>query len=182
MSRTLVRAALVAAVLVYVGVLVLAPVAAIVVAVARAGLGTIRATLSAPDVGHAFYLSTVIALITVAVTTVLGVVTAYVLARQSFPGKGLLDALADLPVAVSPVIVGLMAVLLFGRGGYFEPFFSARGIQVIFALPAMVLVTIFICIPFTIRAVVPVLQEAGVSEEEAARRHVERRRLDPGGI
>jgi sulfate transport system permease protein len=69
---------------------------------------------------------------------------------------------------VSPVVVGVMAVLLFGRGGWFEPWFAARGIQILFALPSMVLVTIFICIPFVIREVVPVLQELGVSEEEAA--------------
>ena len=70
---------------------------------------------------------------------------------------------------MSPVIVGLMAVLLFGRGGWFEPWFSAHGIQVLFAVPSMVIVTIFICIPFVIREVAPVLQELGMAEEEAAR-------------
>jgi sulfate transport system permease protein len=74
----------------------------------------------------------------------------------------------DLPLGVSPVIVGLMAVLLFGRGGWFESFFAARGIQVIFAVPGMLLVTIFISIPFVIREVVPVLQELGTEEEQAA--------------
>ena len=100
-------------------------------------------------------------LVTVVVTTVFGIVVALVLARDRFAGKRLMSALVDLPLAVSPVIVGLMAVLLFGRGGWFEPFFAARGIQVIFALPSMVLVTIFISIPFMIREVVPVLQELG---------------------
>ena len=90
------------------------------------------------------------------------------LARDRFVGKRLVSALVDLPLAVSPVIVGLMAVLLFGRGGWFEPFFAARGIQVIFALPSMILVTIFISIPFVIREVVPVLQELGMEEEQAA--------------
>src|SRR5205823_5358006 len=104
----------------------------------------------------------------VVVTTVLGVVVALVLARDRFPGKRLLSAVVDLPLGVSPVIVGLMAVLLFGRGGWFEPFFAARGIQIIFALPAMVLVTIFISIPFVIREVVPVLEELGMEEEQAA--------------
>lgn len=169
MIRRLVRSALLVAVLAYIGVLVLAPAAAIVIAVARAGLGAVSETLAASEVRHAFYLSAVITVITVAVTSVLGVVSAYVLARQRFPGRGLVDALVDLPVAASPVIVGLMAVLLFGRGGLLEPFFAARGIQVIFALPSMVLVTMFICAPFTIRAVAPLLEEAGVSEEEAAR-------------
>ena len=75
----------------------------------------------------------------------------------------------DLPFALSPVTVGLAAVLLFGRGGWFEPFFDSRGIQIMFALPAMVLVTIFISIPFTIREVQPVLEELGTDEEDASR-------------
>jgi sulfate/thiosulfate transport system permease protein len=106
--------------------------------------------------------------VTVIVTTCFGIVVALVLARDRFVGKRLVSALVDLPLAVSPVIVGLMAVLLFGRGGWFEPFFAARGIQVIFALPSMILVTIFISIPFVIREVVPVLQELGMEEEQAA--------------
>ena len=77
--------------------------------------------------------------------------------------------MVNLPLAVSPVIVGLMAVLLFGRGGWFEPFFAARGIQIIFALPSMILVTIFICLPFVVREVAPVLVEVGTEEEDAAR-------------
>jgi len=74
----------------------------------------------------------------------------------------------NLPLAVSPVVVGLMAVLLFGRGGWFEPFFTAQGIQIVFALPSMVLVTIFISIPFVIREIVPLLEELGTEEEQAA--------------
>jgi sulfate/thiosulfate transport system permease protein len=110
----------------------------------------------------------VIMVVTVIVTTCFGIVVALVLARDRFVGKRLVSAVVDLPLAVSPVIVGLMAVLLFGRGGWFEPFFAARGIQVIFALPSMILVTIFISIPFVIREVVPVLQELGMEEEQAA--------------
>jgi sulfate transport system permease protein len=91
-----------------------------------------------------------------------------VLARDNFRGKALVSAFVDLPLAVSPVIVGLMAVLLFGRGGWFEPFFAAQGIQIVYALPSMILVTIFIAIPFVIREVVPVLEELGTEEEQAA--------------
>ena len=80
-----------------------------------------------------------------------------------------MDAMVDLPLAVSPITVGLMAVLLFGRGGWFESWFAARGIQIIFAVPSMVLVTIFICIPFVVRSVAPVLEELGTEEEDAAR-------------
>src|SRR5436190_2573624 len=106
---------------------------------------------------------------TVAVTAVFGVVVGLVVTRDSFAGRRLVSAMVDLPLAVSPVIVGLMAVLLFGRGGWFEPYFAARGIQIVFALPAMVIVTIFICIPFVIREVAPILEELGTAEEDAAR-------------
>jgi sulfate/thiosulfate transport system permease protein len=164
-----VRILLIVAAVAYVGILVLAPLGGILWATARAGWSNVTSTLSLPDVRHAYWLTGVITVITVLFTTVFGVLTAWVLARHHFPGRGLLNALVDLPMAVSPVIVGLMCVLLFGRGGWFEPFFASRGIQVIFALPAMVLVTIFICIPFVIREVVPVLHEIGVDEEEAAK-------------
>ncbi len=110
-----------------------------------------------------------ITVITVVLTTVMGVVVALTLTRHRFPGRGIVSALVDLPLAVSPVIVGLMAVLLFGRGGWFEPFFAARGIEIVFALPSMVLVTIFICVPFVVREVAPVLEEMGTEEEDAAR-------------
>jgi sulfate transport system permease protein len=107
--------------------------------------------------------------IAVVVTAVFGVIVALVLTRDRFRGKRIMSAIVDLPLAVSPVIVGLMAVILFGRGGWFEPWFTAHGINIIFAVPSMVIVTIFICLPFVIREVAPVLQELGTSEEEAAR-------------
>jgi sulfate/thiosulfate transport system permease protein len=153
----------------YVAILLLAPLAGIIWAALGEGLSVLGDTFSQPEVLHAFQLTAIITLITVVVTSVFGVVVALVLARHPFRGSGLLSALVDLPLAVSPVIVGLMAVLLFGRGGWFEPFFAARGIQIMFALPSMILVTIFICIPFVIREVVPVLKEFGTEEEQAAR-------------
>jgi sulfate transport system permease protein len=167
--RRLVHGAFTLIAVVYVAVLVLAPLAGIAWAGLKAGWSTIATTFAAPDVRHAYYLTAVIAVVTVVVTSALGVVVALVLTRDRFPGKRLMSAFVDLPLAVSPVIVGLMAVVLFGRGGWFEPWFAARGIQVIFAVPSMVLVTIFICIPFVVREVAPVLQELGTSEEEAAR-------------
>jgi sulfate transport system permease protein len=118
---------------------------------------------------HAFWLTAIITVLTVGVTVVFGVAVAIVLTRDRFVGRRLLSAIVDLPLAVSPVIVGLMAVILFGRGGWFEPFFSAQGIQILFAIPSMLLVTIFICIPFVIREVTPVLTELGTQEEDAAR-------------
>jgi sulfate/thiosulfate transport system permease protein len=163
-----VRGVLLGIALVYVTVLLLAPLTAIVIATASKGWTIVSETFGAADVRHAFWLTFIITVLTVLVTGFFGLVTALVLARDRFPGKRLLNAFVDLPMAVSPVIVGLMAVLLFGRGGWFEPFFAARGIQVIFALPSMVIVTIFICIPFVIREVAPVLEEIGIEEEEAA--------------
>lgn len=163
-----VRGVLVAVALAYVLVLLLGPLAGIIYYAFQAGLGAIGQVFTQADALHAFYLTFVIMLVTVAVNTVFGVMVALVLARDGFPGRRLVSALVDLPLAVSPVIVGLMAVLLFGRGGWFAPFFAARGIQIIFALPSMILVTIFISIPFVIREVVPVLQELGIEEEQAA--------------
>jgi sulfate transport system permease protein len=164
----LVRGSLVGVALAYVTVLLIAPLAGIVYYALRSGLGAIGNTFSQADVVHAFYLTSVIMLVTVVVTGVFGVIVALVLARDHFPGKGVVSAIVNLPLAVSPVIVGLMAILLFGRGGWFEPFFAARGIQIIFALPSMILVTIFISIPFVIREVVPLLEELGMEEEQAA--------------
>jgi sulfate/thiosulfate transport system permease protein len=164
----LVRGAMLAGGLFYVLLLLIAPLGGIVYYALRSGISAIGRTFGLPDVQHAFLLTAVIMSVTVIVTSVLGVVVALVLARDSFPGKRLMSALVNVPLAVSPVIVGLMAVLLFGRGGWFEPFFAARGIQILFALPSMILVTIFISIPFVIREVVPVLEELGIAEEQAA--------------
>lgn len=166
--RLLVHGGFTAIAILYVGVLVVAPLIGIAWTALRSGLSTWTATLSQPDVVHAYVLTGIITAITIVVSTVFGVVVALVVARDRFPGRSLVSAFVDLPLAVSPVIVGVMAVLLFGRGGWFEPWFTARGIQILFALPSMVLVTIFICIPFVVREVVPVLEELGVSEEEAA--------------
>ena len=167
--RRIVSGLLLTLALVYVGVLLLAPTIGILVSVLREGTEILSTTFGRPDVQNALRLTVAITLMTVGVTALFGVITAWVLARDSFPGRSLLNAIVDLPMAVSPVIVGLMAVLLFGRGGWFEPFFAARGIQVIFAVPSMVIVTIFISIPFVIREVTPVLQEIGTDEEEAAK-------------
>lgn len=167
--RKLVHGGLIAIALLYVGALVLAPLIGIAWAAINAGWDTWRATLSDPDAVHAYYLTGFITVITVAVTGVFGLIVAKVLARDHFWGKSIMSAVVNLPFAVSPIIVGLMAVLLFGRGGWFEPWFSAHGIQVLFAVPSMVVVTIFICIPFVIREVAPVLQELGTQEEEASK-------------
>jgi sulfate transport system permease protein len=167
--RRLVHGGLTGITVLYVGLLVVAPLLGIAVAALKPGLSGWTDLLSQPDVRHAIVLTGVITFETVVVTSVFGVIVAMVLARDRFPGRRLVSALVDLPLAVSPVVVGLAAVLLFGTGGWFEPWFSARGIQILFAVPSMVLVTIFISIPFVIREVAPLLEELGTEEEEAAR-------------
>ena len=167
--RRLVHGGFIAIAVLYVGILVIAPLVAIAWQAFKPGLKVIADTLTSPDVVHAFSLTAVITIITVVVTSVFGVIVALVITRDSFPGKALVSAFVDLPLAVSPVIVGVMAIVLFGRGGWMEAFFASRGIQILYAVPSMVLVTIFICIPFVVREVAPVLDELGVSEEEASR-------------
>ena len=162
-------ALLAAAAIVYVALLLLLPLIGIVTKAFEPGVSIIGDTLSSPDVQHAFLLTGIITVITIVVTTFFGLVVAWVLVRQRFLGRSLMNAVVDLPFALSPVTVGLAAVLLFGTGGWFADFFSAQGIQILFALPSMVLVTIFICIPFTIRELVPVLEEFGLDEEDASR-------------
>jgi sulfate transport system permease protein len=163
------RRAILAACLVYVAVLLLLPLGGILYTALKPGLHVLGDTFSQPDVRHAFALTALTTVISVVVTSVFGLIVAWVLVRQRFFGRGLLNAMVDLPFALSPVTVGLAAVILFGAGGWLKPYFDARGIQVIFALPSIVLVTIFICIPFAIREVVPVLEEIGLDEEDAAR-------------
>lgn len=167
--RKLVRGGVVVACLLYLAVVLLAPLVGIFLSAFAGGLPKIAETLTSPDVRHAFFLTFQITVVTLVVTTLLGAVTAWVLVRHRFVGRRMMNALVELPLAMSPVTVGLACVLLFGRGGWFEPWFTARGIQVIFAVPSMILVTIFICIPFVIRSVAPVLEELGTEEEDAAR-------------
>jgi sulfate/thiosulfate transport system permease protein len=167
--RRLVRGGLIAIVLAYVGALLLLPLVSIAWTALKPGLGVVTETFAEADVRHALLLTVIIAAITVLVTAIMGVVVAWVLVRQDFVGRGLMNAFVDLPFALSPVTVGLGAILLFGLNGWFSDFFTSRGIQIVFALPSMILVTIFISIPFVIREVQPVLEELGTEEEDAAR-------------
>jgi sulfate/thiosulfate transport system permease protein len=124
--------------------------------------------LTDPDFLHALWLTILIALIAVPLNTIFGVVCALVLVRQQFRGKAVLNAFIDLPFALSPVVVGLALFLVYARTGWFGTWLGAHGIQIVFALPAMVLATIFVSLPFVVREVVPVLREIGTEQEEAA--------------
>jgi sulfate/thiosulfate transport system permease protein len=119
------------------------------------------------DAAHAFWLTLEIVAIAVPLNTLFGVACALLLARRRFRGRALLDGLVDLPFAVSPIVVGLALVLVYGRTGWFGGL-ADQGIRVIFSTPGMVLATIFVSLPFVVREVVPVLRELGTDQEEAA--------------
>jgi len=163
------RYALRSVALAYLTVLLIVPVGLIVWRTFGAGLGPFWDALSAPSALHALRVTVVVAAWAVALNTVFGVGTAILLVRHDFPGRRLLNALVDLPMAVSPVVVGLALILVYGRfapaGGWLE----AIGIQVIFSVPGMVLATVFISLPLVVRAVAPVLEELGEEQEQAAR-------------
>jgi sulfate/thiosulfate transport system permease protein len=120
------------------------------------------------DAAHAFWLTLEIVAIAVPLNTLFGVACALLLARRRFRGRALLDGLVDLPFAVSPIVVGLALVLVYGRTGWFGGWLADQGIRVIFSTPGMVLATIFVSLPFVVREVVPVLRELGTDQEEAA--------------
>jgi sulfate/thiosulfate transport system permease protein len=146
----------------YLLLLVAAPVGMVFYRAFEHGFAAAWDAVTTPPAQHAFYLTVIITLIAVPANAVFGVLTALLLARRRFPGKRLLNAAVDLPFAVSPVIVGLALILVWGRNGWFH----ATG--VIFALPGMVLATIFVSLPFVVREVLPVLQEEGTEQEQAA--------------
>src|SRR4051812_37238033 len=123
--------------------------------------------VTTPAAIHALELTLLIAAIAVPANTVFGIVMALALVRGRLPGRGLLNAAVDLPLALSPVIVGLALVLLYGRGGWLGGL-AGHGLKILFAVPGMVLATMFVSLPFVVREVVPVLREIGTDEEQAA--------------
>jgi len=132
------------------------------------GFGPFLSNLTQPNFVHAVQLTLLIALIAVPLNTIFGLATAWSVARKRFPGRTLLLSIIDLPFAISPVVAGLMIVLLYGRQGWFGGWLQEHGIRIIFAFPGMVLATMFVSMPFVAREVIPVLEEAGVDQEEAA--------------
>jgi sulfate/thiosulfate transport system permease protein len=162
------RIALRVVALAYLAALLLIPVAVVFYRTFEHGIGTVWDSVTTPAAIHAFWLTVEIALIAVPLNTVLGVVTALALVRGRFRGKAVLQAVIDLPFAISPVVIGLALVLVYGRTGWFGGWLADHGIQVIFAVPGMVLATIFVCLPFVVREVEPVLREVGDEQEQAA--------------
>lgn len=149
-------------------VLVLVPSLALVRAALAGGFRPFLEALAAPTAREAFRLTLLITLLATVVNTVFGLVLAIVLARQNFWGKTLADGIVDLPFAISPIVAGLMLIILYGGKGWIGQWLEPMGFQVVYALPGMVLATTFVTLPFVVREVVPVLREFGVDQEEVA--------------
>jgi sulfate transport system permease protein len=150
-----------------IGFLVL-PLIVVFVEALSAGVGTFLATFADPDALSAIRLTLIVAAVAVPANLLFGLAAAWAIAKFEFPGKALLNTLIDLPFSISPVIAGLVFVLLFGSGGYFGPWLDAHNIQIVFALPGMVLATVFVTVPFVARELIPLMQDQGSQEEEAA--------------
>jgi sulfate/thiosulfate transport system permease protein len=152
----------------YAGLLLIGPLAGLVLGALRDGVPAFLQEVTKPNALHALKLTLLLSLAATAINTVFGICIAYVLVRDNFPGKHLLNGLVDLPFAVSPVIAGFMLILLFGRGGWLSSIVESLGIKVVFALPGMLLATVFVSLPFVTREVMPVLEQAGTESEATA--------------
>ena len=155
--------------LLYLAVILVGPLGIVFWRTFEDGFAPAWDALTAPETIHAFKLTLIITAIAVPVNTVFGIVCALAIVRKRFRGKGLLNAFIDLPLALSPVVVGLALFLLYGENGWFGGWLNEHGIQVLFALPSMVIATIFVSLPFVAREVVPTLREIGDEQEQAAR-------------
>ena len=152
----------------YLAALLIVPVGLVFYRAFAGGLSDFFASITTPQALHALWLTVLIALIAVPANTVFGVLCALAIVRRRFRGHGLVNSVVDLPLALSPVVVGLALVLVYGRNGWWGAWLIDNGFQVIFALPGMVLATIFVSLPFVVREVVPVLREVGDEQEQAA--------------
>jgi len=159
---------LIAAVLGWFALLILVPTVALLRQVSSGGFRPFFETLASPQVLRAFGLTLAITALATLVNTVFGLALALVLVRQRFWGRALLDGVVDLPFAVSPVVAGLMLILLYGPEGWLGRGLESAGFQVIYAIPGMILATLFVTVPFVVRELVPVLRELGEESEQAA--------------
>jgi sulfate transport system permease protein len=155
-------------VLAYLTFLLILPVGVILWRTFEHGLSPVLDILGTSEAVHAYKVTLIVAISAVVLNTVFGIGAAILLVRHRFPGRRVLDALIDLPIAVSPVVVGLSLVLVYGRIGWLGPWLTDHGIQIIFSLPGMVLATSFVALPLVVRAVAPVLEEIGEEQEQAA--------------
>ncbi len=163
-----VAAALIAFALLWIGLFLVLPLLVVVREAFARGVPPFLAALRDPDALAAIRLTLLVAAIAVPANLVLGIAAAWAVAKHEFRGRWLMLALLDLPISVSPVVAGLVFVLLFGAQGWFGPWLAERGLKVIFALPGMVLATVFVTLPYVARALIPIMRRQGVDEEEAA--------------
>ncbi len=152
----------------FVSLFLVLPLTVVFVEAFRQGLGVYLASITEPAARQAIKLTLITASISLPLNLVFGIAASWAIAKFEFRGKSLLITLIDLPFAVSPVISGLIYVLLFGMQGWFGPWLSQHGIQIIFAVPGIVLATLFVTFPFVARELIPLMQEQGQEEEQAA--------------
>jgi sulfate/thiosulfate transport system permease protein len=168
MRSRIIEYLLIAIVLLYAGGLLIAPLVAIFWGAFSEGINAFVREITSVDALSSLKLTMILAVSATVINTVFGMAIAWVLVRDDFKGKRLLNGLVDMPFAVSPVIAGFMLILLFGRTGWFAPLIDALGIKIVFAVPGMLLATIFISLPFVIREVIPVLKQVNLDQENAA--------------
>jgi len=164
----LARFVLISLALIFLLLFLFLPLLAVFAQALRAGWGSYAAAVSSPDALSAIKLTLLVAAIAVPLNTVFGVAASWVIAKFHFPGKAALTTLIDLPFSVSPVVSGLIFVLLFGAEGVFGPWLRAHDLKIIFAVPGIVLATVFITFPFVARELIPLMEEQGNQDEEAA--------------
>jgi sulfate transport system permease protein len=159
---------LIIAVIAWFSQLILFPLYGIIKETIKNGLSIFVTSLSSPASLHSFWLTLIITIIAVIINTILGIVLAVVFASRNFKGKLLLESLVDLPFAVSPVVAGFMFIILFGPNGWIGSWFEHINIKIIYALPGMIIATLFVTLPFVVREILPILREFGKEQEEAA--------------
>jgi sulfate transport system permease protein len=155
-------------VIAYLGVVLVAPLALVFWTAFRHGLGPVWDAISSPEAVSALKLTLLTAVIAVPANTIFGVIAALALTRRRFPGRRAVAALIDLPLAISPVVVGLSLILVWGRYGWFGNWAIGHGVSVIYAVPGIVLATVVVSLPFVVRELVPVLDQLGFEQQEAA--------------
>ena len=168
-QKSWIPAILIVVAIAYVSLVLYIPALNVFIQAFSRGVGPFFANLTRPEFLHAVQLTVMLAAITLPLNTVFGLCAAWALTRHRFPGRAFVLSLIDLPFSISPVVAGLMIVLLYGRQGWFGGWLQDRGLNVIFALPGMVLATAFVSMPFVAREVIPVLEELGSDQEEAAK-------------
>jgi sulfate transport system permease protein len=167
-EQSWVRGTLIVVAVAWLGLFLVLPLVAVFVEALRQGLGAFLAAIVEPDALAAIRLTLLVAAIAVPLNCIFGVAAAWAVAKHDFKGKSLLVTLIDLPFSVSPVVAGLIYVLLFGAQGWLGPLVGATGFKIIFAVPGIVLATIFVTFPFVARELIPLMQEQGTEDEEAA--------------